>query len=57
MDALAKRGEYVLLGCEQLVGVCLFIFIQPYLLPVVRDFSVSSAKTGLEYNFFIVMII
>uniref|UniRef100_A0A0N5A7W6 phosphoinositide 5-phosphatase n=1 Tax=Syphacia muris TaxID=451379 RepID=A0A0N5A7W6_9BILA len=47
MDALSKRGEYVLLGCEQLVGVCLFIFIKPHLLPAVRDFATSSVKTGM----------
>ena len=33
---ISRDQEYVLLTCEQLVGVCLYVFIQPRLLPHVR---------------------
>lgn len=45
--ALSQRGQYVLLGCEQLVGVCLFVFVKPHLTSFIRDFSVDSVKTGM----------
>uniref|UniRef100_A0A183E6S9 phosphoinositide 5-phosphatase n=1 Tax=Gongylonema pulchrum TaxID=637853 RepID=A0A183E6S9_9BILA len=46
-EALSERGKHVLLGSEQLVGVCIFVFIKPSLAAVVRDLYISSVKTGL----------
>ncbi|EJW82606.1 endonuclease/Exonuclease/phosphatase [Wuchereria bancrofti] len=46
-EALSKRNKYILLGCEQLVGVCIFVFIKPSLATAVRDLSVNSVKTGM----------
>ncbi|VDK69653.1 unnamed protein product [Onchocerca ochengi] len=46
-EALSKRNKYILLGCEQLVGVCIFVFIKPSLATSVRDMSVDSVKTGM----------
>ncbi|VDK17407.1 unnamed protein product [Anisakis simplex] len=45
--ALAQRGHYVLLGCEQLVGVCLFVFVKPGIVPFIRDVAIDSVKTGM----------
>ncbi|XP_050437501.1 synaptojanin-1 isoform X2 [Adelges cooleyi] len=44
---LSSKREYVLLTSTQLVGVCLFIFIKPELLPYVRDVTTDSVKTGM----------
>ncbi|KAJ1358954.1 hypothetical protein KIN20_017539 [Parelaphostrongylus tenuis] len=44
---LHDQGSYILLVVEQLVGVCLFIFVRPQLAPYIRDFSVNSVKTGM----------
>lgn len=44
--ALLTKGKYVLLGCEQLVGVCLFVFVKPHLAPFIRDVAIDSVKTG-----------
>jgi len=41
------KDEYSLLASEQLVGVCLFVFIRKPLYPHVRDISISTRKTGL----------
>ncbi|EFO22572.2 endonuclease/Exonuclease/phosphatase [Loa loa] len=46
-EALSKRNKYILLGCEQLVGVCIFVFIKPSLAAAVRDMSINSVKTGM----------
>ncbi|VDK88573.1 unnamed protein product [Litomosoides sigmodontis] len=46
-EALSKRNKYILLGCEQLVGVCIFVFIKPSLATSVRDVSINSVKTGM----------
>ncbi|KAM3726739.1 Synaptojanin [Dirofilaria immitis] len=46
-EALSKRNRYILLGCEQLVGVCIFVFIKPSLATAVRDMSINSVKTGM----------
>ncbi|VDN03233.1 unnamed protein product [Thelazia callipaeda] len=46
-ETLLKRNKYVLLGCEQLVGVCVFVFIRPSLAAAIRDMSISSVKTGM----------
>ncbi|KAE9421444.1 hypothetical protein Angca_002217, partial [Angiostrongylus cantonensis] len=42
-----EHGPYILLVVEQLVGVCLFIFVRPQLAPYIKDFSVNSVKTGM----------
>ena len=44
---LSRDKEYVLLTYQQLVGVCLFVFIQPEHSPYIRDVAVDSVKTGL----------
>ncbi|PIO55962.1 hypothetical protein TELCIR_22647, partial [Teladorsagia circumcincta] len=44
---LQERGSYILLVVEQLVGVCLFIFVRPQLVPFIKDFAVCSVKTGM----------
>ncbi|KHJ84860.1 hypothetical protein OESDEN_15421, partial [Oesophagostomum dentatum] len=44
---LHEHGSYILLVVEQLVGVCLFIFARPHLAPFIKDFAVSSVKTGM----------
>ncbi|XP_065175283.1 synaptojanin-1-like [Sycon ciliatum] len=45
---VSRDQEYALLTCEQLVGVCLYVFIQPRLLPHVRDVAIDSVKTGMH---------
>ncbi|VDM55968.1 unnamed protein product [Angiostrongylus costaricensis] len=44
---LHEQGPYILLVVEQLVGVCLLIFVRPQLAPYIKDFSVNSVKTGM----------
>ncbi|VDK48305.1 unnamed protein product, partial [Cylicostephanus goldi] len=44
---LHEHGSYVLLVVEQLVGVCLFIFARSHLAPFIKDFAVTSIKTGM----------
>ncbi|XP_032229504.2 synaptojanin-1 [Nematostella vectensis] len=44
---ISRDFPYVLLTCEQLVGVCLFVFARPHLVPYIRDVAVSTVKTGL----------
>ncbi|PAV77891.1 hypothetical protein WR25_05921 [Diploscapter pachys] len=44
---LAEKADYILLGSEQLVGVCLFLFMRPHLAPFMKDFAVCSVKTGM----------
>jgi len=44
---LETRDEFSLLASEQLVGVCLFVFVRKPLYPHVRDVSISTTKTGL----------
>ncbi|XP_062512889.1 synaptojanin-1-like isoform X2 [Corticium candelabrum] len=45
---LSRDETYVLLTAEQLVGVCLYIFVRPSLLPYIRDVGVATVKTGLS---------
>ncbi|XP_071486371.1 synaptojanin-1-like [Diadema antillarum] len=45
---LSRDNKYVLLVCEQLVGVCLYIFIRPQHAPFIRDVAVDTVKTGLK---------
>jgi hypothetical protein len=33
--------------CEQLVGVCLFLFVRPRLARHLRDLGIDTVKTGL----------
>lgn len=47
MKALCRDREYVLLTYQQLVGVCLYIFVMPEHVPFIKDVAVDSVKTGL----------
>lgn len=42
-----RDQRYVLVTCQQLVGVCLFVFARPELVPFIRDVAVDVVKTGL----------
>ncbi|XP_048348323.1 LOW QUALITY PROTEIN: synaptojanin-1 [Sphaerodactylus townsendi] len=44
---ISRDYKYVLLAAEQLVGVCLFIFIRPQHAPFIRDVAVDTVKTGM----------
>ncbi|XP_064158265.1 synaptojanin-1-like [Anguilla rostrata] len=44
---LSRDHKYVLLTSEQLVGVCLFVFIRPQHAPFIRDIAVDTVKTGM----------
>ncbi|XP_066555917.1 synaptojanin-1 isoform X2 [Amia ocellicauda] len=44
---LSRDHKYVLLASEQLVGVCLFVFIRPQHAPYIRDVAVDTVKTGM----------
>uniref|UniRef100_A0AAY4E882 Synaptojanin-1 n=1 Tax=Denticeps clupeoides TaxID=299321 RepID=A0AAY4E882_9TELE len=44
---LSRDHKYVLLASEQLVGVCLFVFIRPQHAPFIRDVAVDTVKTGM----------
>ncbi|XP_017497396.1 synaptojanin-1 isoform X2 [Manis javanica] len=44
---ISRDNKYVLLASEQLVGVCLFVFIRPQHAPFVRDVAVDTVKTGM----------
>ncbi|GAB1864194.1 phosphoinositide 5-phosphatase [Camponotus japonicus] len=44
---LSKDTEYVLVTYQQLVGVCLYLFIRPVHAPYLRDVAVDCVKTGL----------
>ncbi|XP_048035136.1 synaptojanin-1 isoform X6 [Megalobrama amblycephala] len=44
---LSRDQRYVLLASEQLVGVCLFVFIRPQHAPFIRDVAVDTVKTGM----------
>eukprot|EP00118_Oscarella_pearsei_P006648 m.30421 g.30421 ORF g.30421 m.30421 type:complete len:1392 (+) comp31341_c0_seq8:2-4177(+) len=45
---LSRDEPHVLLTTEQLVGVCLYIFVRPKLLPFIRDVAIGTVKTGLS---------
>ncbi|XP_072302041.1 synaptojanin-1 [Eucyclogobius newberryi] len=45
--SLSRDHKYVLLASEQLVGVCLFVFIRPQHAPYIRDVAVDTVKTGM----------
>lgn len=44
---LSRDRPYVPLTYQQLVGVCLYVFVRPELVPYIRDVAVDSVKTGL----------
>lgn len=44
---LSRNQRYVLLTCQQLVGVCLYIFVRPEHTPSIRDLAIDCVKTGL----------
>ncbi|XP_073769663.1 synaptojanin-1 isoform X8 [Danio rerio] len=44
---ISRDQRYVLLASEQLVGVCLFVFIRPQHAPFIRDVAVDTVKTGM----------
>ncbi|KAJ8950358.1 hypothetical protein NQ314_007893, partial [Rhamnusium bicolor] len=44
---LSRDREYVLLTYQQLVGVCLYVFVRPEHVPYIKDVAVDSVKTGL----------
>ncbi|CAD6195142.1 unnamed protein product [Caenorhabditis auriculariae] len=45
--ALSEKAPYLLIGSEQLVGVCLYLFARPRISPFLKDFAVASVKTGM----------
>ncbi|XP_060764936.1 synaptojanin-1 isoform X2 [Neoarius graeffei] len=45
--SISRDNKYVLLASEQLVGVCLFIFIRPQHAAFIRDVAVDTVKTGM----------
>jgi hypothetical protein len=44
---LSRDRQYVLVTYQQLVGVCLYVFVRPEHVPYIRDVAVDSVKTGL----------
>ncbi|KAI8520793.1 Synaptojanin-1 [Branchiostoma belcheri] len=44
---ISRDHKYILVASDQLVGVCLYVFIRPQLAPFVRDVAVDIVKTGL----------
>ncbi|XP_061902741.1 synaptojanin-1 isoform X4 [Entelurus aequoreus] len=44
---ISRDHKYVLLASEQLVGVCLFVFVRPQHAPFIRDVAVDTVKTGM----------
>lgn len=44
---LSRDHEYVLLTYQQLVGVCLYVFMRPMYTSFLRDVAIDCVKTGL----------
>ncbi|XP_044750788.1 synaptojanin-1 [Coccinella septempunctata] len=44
---LSRDVPYVLLTYQQLVGVCLYVYVRPEHVPYIRDVAVDSVKTGM----------
>lgn len=44
---LSVKYKYILLASEQLVGVCLYVFIRPQHAPHIRDLEIATVKTGM----------
>lgn len=42
-----SREKYIVIACEQLVGVCLIICVRIHLLPRIKGLSLSDVKTGM----------
>nr|XP_006812955.1 PREDICTED: synaptojanin-1-like [Saccoglossus kowalevskii] len=45
---LSRDNKYILVASEQLVGVCLYIFVRPRHAPYIRDVAIDMVKTGLK---------
>lgn len=43
---ISRDYKYVLLASEQLVGVCLFVFIRPQHAPFIRSVSTAGSSLG-----------
>ena len=46
-SAGGEVDELVPIATEQLVGICLFVFVRSSLVPYIRDVQVHQVKTGL----------
>ncbi|KAI6182586.1 Phosphoinositide 5-phosphatase [Aphelenchoides bicaudatus] len=46
-DQYEGRESYVVLACEQLVGVCIIVYVRLELLSRMRELGISDVKTGL----------
>ncbi|XP_036332879.1 synaptojanin-1 [Rhagoletis pomonella] len=44
---ISRDNDYVLLTYQQLVGVCLYIYVRPEHAPFIRDVAIDCVKTGL----------
>jgi phosphatidylinositol-bisphosphatase len=44
---ISRDEKYSLVTSVQLVGVCLYVFVRPHLIPFIKDVGVSSSKTGI----------
>lgn len=44
---LSRDRPYILVTYQQLVGVCLYLFVRPEHAAHIRDVAVDSVKTGL----------
>jgi len=44
---LSREHQYSILTYQQLVGVCLYIFVRPHHAPYIRDVAIDCVKTGL----------
>ncbi|KAI1721254.1 sacI homology domain-containing protein [Ditylenchus destructor] len=42
-----NNGKYAVLACEQLVGVCLILYVKTHLLGKIRDLAIGEVKTGM----------
>eukprot|EP00111_Clytia_hemisphaerica_P009128 TCONS_00026809-protein len=47
-EMISRDHQYILVTTEQLVGVCLFVFIRTKHAPYVRDVAIQTIKTGLK---------
>lgn len=45
--AISRDYNYALLTYQQLVGVCLYIYVRPEHAPYIRDVAIDCVKTGL----------
>lgn len=44
---LSRDRPYVLVTYQQLVGVCVYLFVSPEHVPHIKDVAIDSVKTGL----------